>query len=106
MPLPAQCIKHWSSCRHHPEKHKTLQSLLGRSHMWPSSGCNVRGGSQPLRHDMPQTMGTMFFVQRKYISRRGIRIVFHATEDGSCYKALAAELLVFAALDTLCSSAP
>lgn len=74
--------------------------------MWPSDGHDARGGSQPLRHDMPQTMGTMSFVQRKYISRRGTRIVFHDTEDGSCYKGLAAELLMFAALDALRSSAP
>lgn len=74
--------------------------------MWPRGGGDVRGKSQPLRHDMSQTMGTMSFVQRKYISQRGTCIVFHATEDGRCYKALAAKLLVFAALDALCFSAP
>jgi len=106
VPLPAQCIMHWSSCRHCCEEHKALQTLLGRSHVWQSGGCDVRGDSQPLRHDMLQTMGTTSFVQRKYISQRGTRIVFHATEHRSCYKALAAELLLFSALNALPSSAP
>lgn len=48
----------------------------------------------------------MSFEQRKYISQWGTHAVSHAIEDGSCYRALVVEVLMFAALDALWSSAP
>lgn len=50
--------------------------------------------------------GAMSFEQRKYISQWGTHAVSHAIEDGSCYRALVVEVLMFAALDALWSSAP
>lgn len=49
---------------------------------------------------MPQTMG-QYLLSRESTSPREEHILFHAVEDGSCYRALVVEVLVFAALDAL-----
>lgn len=105
VPLHAWCVKLGSSCRHLLEKDKGPQCSAGRSKWWPC----CRGRPQPLRHGGPQRTGTMPFVWRKCTSRGGPCVVSHDTEDGSCYTALAPELLellVLSALDAFGSSAP